>query len=230
MWDKLWEAIQKYGGSARDARIGAVGVDQVRDLYKSDKQGDKELAKELNDRYLAANAAGIAGGATAASALTAGVVPTLASEVGGAVGSYAGGETGSYLDEQFGTQWISPTLSVIRGLGGGIAGYKTLKPSYNYLAKNGVIGYKDVPEGMIAFPKGNTRQVGAEAYVRTIVTNQPSITRSGKHLINSMNNHLHTLKMLNIQHLVNRMLEKRFLLDNYLKVKGIIAELRIQFQ
>ena len=52
MWDKLWEAIQKYGGSARDARIGAVGADQIRDLYKSDKQEDKELAKELNDRYL----------------------------------------------------------------------------------------------------------------------------------------------------------------------------------
>ena len=180
MWDKLWEAIQKYGGSARDARIGAVGVDQVRDLYKSDKQEDKELAKELNDRYLEANVAGIAGGATAASALTAGIVPTLASEVGGAVGSYAGGEAGSYLDEQFGTQWISPTLSVLGGLGGGIAGYKTLKPSYNYLAKKGVIGYKDVPEDMIALPKGNTRHIGAETYGKTIVTNQPSIIRGGK--------------------------------------------------
>lgn len=230
MWDKLWEAIQKYGGSARDARIGAVGVDQVRDLYKSDKQEDKELAKELNDRYLAANAAGIAGGATAASALTAGIVPTLASEVGGAVGSYAGGEAGSYLDEQFGTQWISPTLSVLGGLGGGIAGYKTLKPSYNYLAKKGVIGYKDVPEDMIALPKGNTRHIGAETYGKTIVTNQPSIIRGGKHLINSMNNHLHILKMLNILYLVNHIMEKRFLLDNCQKVKGIIVELQIQFQ
>lgn len=127
MWDKLWEAIQKYGGSARDARIGAVGADQVRDLYKSDKQEDKALAKELNDRYLAASAAGIAGGATAASALTSGVVPTLVSEAGGAAGSYVGNKTGSYLDEKLDTKWIAPTLSIVGGLGGGIAGYKGLE-------------------------------------------------------------------------------------------------------
>lgn len=126
MWDKLWEAIQKYGGYARDARIGAVGADQVRDLYKSDKQEDKELAKELNDKYLAANAAGIGGGATAASALTTGVIPTLVSEVGGTIGSYVGNKAGSYLDEKLDTKWITPTLSIIGGLGSGIGSYKSL--------------------------------------------------------------------------------------------------------
>ena len=152
MWDKLWEAIQKYGGSARDARIGAVGVDQIRDLYTSNKQEDKELAKELNDKYLSANVAGIALGATAASALTAGVVPTLVSEVGGAAGSYVGNKVGSYADEKFGTKWIAPTLSIVGGIGSGVGAYKGLKPSYNYLAKNGVIGYKDVPEVMLKLP------------------------------------------------------------------------------
>lgn len=151
-WSKLWNIVKENGLVARDARIGAVGADQVRELYKSDKQEDKELAKELNDGYLAANVAGISGGATAAGALTAGIVPTLVSEAGGAAGGYVGNKVGSYLDEQFDTQWISPTLSIVGGLGGGVAGYKTLKPSYNYLAKNGVIGYKDIPENMLQIP------------------------------------------------------------------------------
>jgi hypothetical protein len=33
-----------------------------------------------------------------------------------------------------------------------VGAYKGLKPSYNYLAKNGVIGYKDVPEEMLKLP------------------------------------------------------------------------------
>lgn len=45
MWDKLWETIQKYGGSARDTRIGAVGADQVRDLFKQDGKLNNKLTK-----------------------------------------------------------------------------------------------------------------------------------------------------------------------------------------
>lgn len=46
--------------SARDARIGAVGAQQVRDLYSS---GNNELANDLAKKYTIANGIGIAGGA-----------------------------------------------------------------------------------------------------------------------------------------------------------------------
>jgi hypothetical protein len=48
--------------AARDAKIGAVGAQQVRDLYKENKSQE---AKDLANDYLKANVAGIALGAGA---------------------------------------------------------------------------------------------------------------------------------------------------------------------
>lgn len=44
-------------------------------------------------------------------------------------------------------------MTLAGGIGGGIAGYKSLKPGYNYLIKNGIIGYKNIPENFIVTPK-----------------------------------------------------------------------------
>lgn len=56
MWDRIFKALQKYGLQARDARINAIGVDNIRDLHKDGKT--EEANKLTNDLYKA-NIAGI---------------------------------------------------------------------------------------------------------------------------------------------------------------------------
>lgn len=53
----FWKRLLEFGQSARDARIGAVGAQQVRDLYN---EGKTEEASELAKKYAKANTTGIA--------------------------------------------------------------------------------------------------------------------------------------------------------------------------
>lgn len=71
-YKKVWDAISEGGRMARDARIGAIGAEQVRDLYR---QEESEKAQELAKQYAKANIAGMAMGAGAAN--TAGLVGDL---------------------------------------------------------------------------------------------------------------------------------------------------------
>lgn len=56
-WSKLWNAIKEGGMAARDAKIGAVGAQQVRDLYS---EGKNQEAQDLAKQYAKANTTGIA--------------------------------------------------------------------------------------------------------------------------------------------------------------------------
>lgn len=53
----FWQKLLESGQSARDARLGAVGAQQVRDLYN---EGKYEEAQELAKQYAKANTTGIA--------------------------------------------------------------------------------------------------------------------------------------------------------------------------
>lgn len=65
---KLGKIIQESGTAARDARVGAIGAQQVRDLYT---EGKNQEAQDLAKQYAKANTTGIAmaGGAASTSLL-----------------------------------------------------------------------------------------------------------------------------------------------------------------
>lgn len=115
-------------------------------------EGDVETAKDIQREEDTKATMAMGTAAIIPEMAVTGVVPTLVTTAAGLAGGYAGNKIGQYADEKFGTNWIAPTLSIVGGIGGGVGAYKGLKPSYNYLAKNGVIGYKDVPEGMLKLP------------------------------------------------------------------------------
>lgn len=56
-WSKLWNAVKAGGMMARDAKLGAVGAQQVRDLYS---EGKNQEAQDLAKQYAKANTTGIA--------------------------------------------------------------------------------------------------------------------------------------------------------------------------
>lgn len=122
-----WQKLARSLNEARDARIGAVGAQQVRDLYA---EGKTEEAQDLAKQYTIANVTGIALGAGAGSTLATadkiGWVPTLVTEVTGTTGSLAGGVVGKALDDKLNTKWIAPTLGVVGSVIGGGLGYKGL--------------------------------------------------------------------------------------------------------
>lgn len=67
-WSKLWNAVKEGGMAARDAKLGAVGAQQVRDVYS---EGKNQEAQDLAKQYAKANITGItlAGGAASTSLL-----------------------------------------------------------------------------------------------------------------------------------------------------------------
>lgn len=148
---KWYQRLLENLASARDAKIGAIGADQVRQLYK---EGEDEQAKKLAEDYLKANITGIATGIGGAGTLTSiseiGVVPTIVTETagtaGGIVGSKAGEAIGQQIDNRYGTN-ITPYLTFFGGLGGGatggILGYKGAVAGSKYLVNNGIRGYSD---------------------------------------------------------------------------------------
>lgn len=56
MWDKIWKALVSSGAMTRDAKIGALGADNIRTMYK---EGKDEDAKKLAEDLYKANIAGI---------------------------------------------------------------------------------------------------------------------------------------------------------------------------
>lgn len=56
-WSKLWNAVKAGGMAARDAKLGAIGAQQVRDLYS---EGKNQEAQDLAKQYAKANTTGIA--------------------------------------------------------------------------------------------------------------------------------------------------------------------------
>ena len=56
-WSKLWNAVKAGGMAARDAKLGAAGAQQVRDLYS---EGKNQKAQDLAKQYAKANTTGIA--------------------------------------------------------------------------------------------------------------------------------------------------------------------------
>lgn len=71
VWQKFFDAINEGGRMARDARIGAVGAEPIREMYNN---GQVEDAQRLAKQYLKANVAGIAA-ASGAAALGASPAP-----------------------------------------------------------------------------------------------------------------------------------------------------------
>lgn len=121
---KLWQALIDGGAASRDARIGALGADRVRELYK---EGKDEEAKKLANTYLNANVSGIMSGAGAMFSIPRiGLLPTLITNTTGVVGGSIGGNVGNYIgekvDTKFGTKWATPTLSTMGALIGGALG------------------------------------------------------------------------------------------------------------
>lgn len=113
-------SFTKSAQDARDAKIGAVGAGQVRDLYNT---GNSALASELNQKYLGANATGILnvpiGSEIATYGLLGGGLRLGAGTATGAAGSWLGGKAGDLADKQFGTNWIGTAGRI----GGGFAGF-----------------------------------------------------------------------------------------------------------
>lgn len=150
-YQKLLQALIENGNAARDAKIGAIGAGQVRQLYK---EGEDEKAKQLANDYLKANAAGIATGiggmGTLSSISKIGVAPTIVTEAAGAVGGTVGAKAGEFagqkIDNKFGTNvtpWLTVAGSLLGGVGGGIAGYKGVVKGAKYAVDNGIRGYSD---------------------------------------------------------------------------------------
>lgn len=166
MSNKKWyQKVLENLASTRDAKIGAIGADQVRQLYK---EGEDEQAKKLAEDYLKANVTGIAAGAGGAGTLTSiseiGLVPTILTEAtgatGGVVGSKAGEIVGQQIDNKYGTN-TTPYLTFFGGLGGGVTGgilgYKGAVAGSKYLVNNGIRGYSDfkpiLQEQLLTVPK-----------------------------------------------------------------------------
>lgn len=122
-------SLSKSAQEARDARIGAIGAEQVRDLYN---KGENELASELNNKYLGANASGILSTPMAGEFVTYGpLVGALrlgAGSAGAAGGSYVAGKAGDFADKKLGTNWIGDTGRLLGGFAGFGAGMKSTTP------------------------------------------------------------------------------------------------------
>lgn len=56
-WSQLWNVVKEGGMAARDAKLGAVGAQQVRNLYS---EGKNQEAQDLAKQYAKANTTGIA--------------------------------------------------------------------------------------------------------------------------------------------------------------------------
>ena len=76
-WQKFFDAINEGGRMARDARIGVVGAEPIREMYNN---GQAEDAQRLAKQYLKANVAGISA-ASGAAALGASPAPMTAPEL-----------------------------------------------------------------------------------------------------------------------------------------------------
>lgn len=135
---KLLQSIAKSAAEARDARIGAVGAQQVRDLYET----DPELAKDLNQKYLKANVTGILSAPMAGEFATYGLIGGGARLLGGTAGSTVGslglGALGDVTDKKLNTNFLGDTGRILGGLAGFGAGMKATTPLLRTAATKGI--------------------------------------------------------------------------------------------
>ena len=157
-YEKLFQALVENGAASRDAKIGAIGADQVRELYKEEKD---EQAQQLAKDYLKANVTGImtgiGGAGTLSSISNIGVIPTLLTEAASTAGGYGGYKLGEVVDKKLGTKVFAPVFSLAGGIGSGIGTYKGIVSGSKYLVNNGIRGYSDfkpaLQEQLITTPK-----------------------------------------------------------------------------
>lgn len=107
-------------------------------------------------------------GAFGQAANTMGLLPALGAEAGSLGLGYGGYKFGSKLDDDFGTNWIAPTLSVAGGIGGYGAGYKGMVKlgSKGWLPKGDSFMYGSQFVGDVAAD-------GLKRGIRTTRLNQP---------------------------------------------------------
>lgn len=112
-------SVAKASRDSRDAKTGAIGAEQVRDLYNT---GQSELASELNKKYFGSTATGILtvplAGEFATYGLLGGGARLLGGTATGAAGSFVGNKVGQLGDRAFGTNWMAPTGKIIGGFAG----------------------------------------------------------------------------------------------------------------
>lgn len=134
-WERLGEAAQM----SRDARTGAVGAQQIRDLYD---KGENELASELSKEYLTKGAEGVLGTLMIPEFATYGALGGLARLTAGTAGSAAGswllGKAGEAGDRLFKTTWIKPVAQTVGGFAGFGAGMGATTPVLRRLATRGI--------------------------------------------------------------------------------------------
>ena len=108
---KVARIIVENGQSARDARIGAVGAQPIRDIYTEaskemalgNEQKAQQLeaqASDLSKRYTAANVNGIMLAPLAGEFATYGLLGGAARVAGGMAGSTVGGTAGALLGNE----------------------------------------------------------------------------------------------------------------------------------
>jgi len=135
---KLLQSIAKSAAEARDARIGAVGAQQVRDLYET----NPELAKDLNQKYLKANATGILSAPMAGELTTYGLIGGGARLLGGTAGSAVGslglGALGDVTDKKLNTNFLGDTGRLLGGLAGFGVGMKSTTPLLQKVAARNI--------------------------------------------------------------------------------------------
>ena len=124
-WSKLWNAVKAGGMAARDAKLGAVGAQQVRDLYS---EGKNQEAQDLAKQYAKANTTGIAlAGGAASTGLLGDLMVTGATT---AADTFIDGDT-----ESFGKNLIKNAAGDL--IGHGISNIKNFS---NFVTDNRNLG------------------------------------------------------------------------------------------
>lgn len=133
------EHLAEAAAMSRDARTGAAGAQQVRDLYN---QGKTEEAQKLAGQYFMKNVEGLGTALLLPEFTTYGLLGGGARLLGGSltagVGSYALGKAGDYADKQFDTDFLGKTGRVVGGFAGFGAGMGATTPILRRLATKGV--------------------------------------------------------------------------------------------
>ena len=186
--------------SARDAKIGAVGADQVRDLYS---KGENELASEINKSYLGANATGIMSAPLGTEVLTYGPVAAGlrfgAGSAAGAVGSTALGAAGDYADKKLNTNFLGTTGRILGGFAGFGAGMKATTPLLQRAAaRNITLGIPK--ETFVNLRKEGLSSEVARALNREIRTSDLTVPSSYFHNPNSAYRATTTREIADLSH------------------------------
>ena len=165
-WSKLWNAVKAGGMTARDARLGAVGAKQVRDLYS---EGKNQEAQDLAKSYAKANTAGIAlAGGAASTGLLGDLMVTGATTV---ANTFIDGDT-----KNFGKNLLFNAAFDLAGHGSGQllrnidwgkvrnAGKSFSKSRIDPVFINGEINQAGIQEGLFGGKRSAESFMGSQTY------------------------------------------------------------------